>query len=129
VTDAPPRSLKKNSVASCGDEPACGGGNAKRWDVEGVTFRTMRHAWVSWQVQAKTPLRILQELGGWATLEMPLRYAHLDPGHLAEYADASLLGPDTRRKSVIPSDDELDDDSQVIDFNGKGETRTLDPAL
>jgi integrase len=43
--------------------------------LEGVTFHTMRHAWASWQVQAKTPLRILQELGGWATLEMPLRYA------------------------------------------------------
>ena len=55
--------------------------------LEGVTFHTMRHAWASWQVQAKTPLRILQELGGWATLEMPLRYAHLDPGHLAEYAE------------------------------------------
>jgi integrase len=97
--------------------------------LDGVTFHTMRHAWASWQVQAKTPLRILQELGGWATLEMPLRYAHLDPGHLAEYADASLLGPDIRRKSVIPAEDELDGPLQLIDFNGKGGTRTLDPGI
>jgi integrase len=45
--------------------------------LEGVTFHSMRHAWASWQIQAKTPLRILQELGGWATIDMPLRYARL----------------------------------------------------
>ncbi len=34
--------------------------------LEGVTFHSMQHAWASGQGQAKTPLRILQELGGWA---------------------------------------------------------------
>ena len=59
--------------------------------LEGVTFHSMRHAWASWQMQAHTPLRILQELGDWATIDMPLRYAHLDPAHLADYADRTLL--------------------------------------
>jgi integrase len=72
--------------------------------LEGVTFHTMRHTWASWQVQAKTPLRILQELGGWATLEMPLRYAHLDPGHLPEYADRTLLGAEFRAETGTPDD-------------------------
>ena len=97
--------------------------------LEGVTFRSLRHAWASWQVQAKTPLRILQELGGWATLEMPLRYAHLNPGHLAEYADRALLGEDSRRESVRLPDGELDEGSQPVDLNGKGGTRTLDPGI
>jgi integrase len=65
----------------------------KAADLVGVTFHSMRHSWASWQVQAKTPLRMLQELGGWADLQMPMRYTHLDPGHLAEYADRTLLGP------------------------------------
>ena len=47
----------------------------------------------SWQVQAETPLKHLQELGGWATMDMVMRYAHLAPGHLAQYAERSALGP------------------------------------
>lgn len=57
--------------------------------LEGITFHSMRHSWATWHVQGGTPLRMLQELGGWATAEMPLRYAHLDPGHLAQYAETS----------------------------------------
>jgi hypothetical protein len=34
----------------------------------------------------------VQELGGWATLEMPVCYAHLSPGYLANYADRTLIG-------------------------------------
>jgi hypothetical protein len=37
-------------------------------------------------VQAGTPLNVLQELGGWGDYSMVLRYAHLAPEHLAEYA-------------------------------------------
>ncbi len=68
--------------------------------LEKVTFHSMRHAWASWQTQAGTPLRMLQELGGWANLQMPQRYSRLDTGHLAEYANRTLLGPDSRKESV-----------------------------
>jgi integrase len=70
-----------------------------------------------------------QELGGWATLEMPLRYAHLDPGHLAEYADRTLLGENFRAETGTPDDADLDGATQPIDLNGKGGTRTLDPGI
>jgi integrase len=74
----------------------------KEAGLEGVTFHTMRHSWASWHVQGKTPLKVLQEMGGWATLEMPMRYAHLDPGHLAQYAETSALGdaPSTKSDTV-----------------------------
>ncbi|HGY1194685.1 TPA: tyrosine-type recombinase/integrase, partial [Citrobacter braakii] len=42
--------------------------------------------WASWLVQAGVPLFVLQEMGGWESLEMVKRYAHLSPTHLAEYA-------------------------------------------
>jgi len=51
-------------------------------------FHDLRHTWASWHVQAGTPLFVLKELGGWETLEMVKRYAHMDAGHMAQFADA-----------------------------------------
>jgi hypothetical protein len=34
-----------------------------------------------------TPLQVVMELGGWASYEMVLRYAHLAPDRLAEHAN------------------------------------------
>jgi len=59
--------------------------------VEGFRFHDLRHTWASWQVQAETPLSVLQEMGGWQSFEMVRRYAHLSPGHLKKYADRTLL--------------------------------------
>ena|SRR5690606_2700210 len=57
----------------------------------GVTdfrFHDFRHTWASWHVQAGTPLFVLKELGGWETIEMVRKYAHLDAGHLADHVNA-----------------------------------------
>jgi integrase len=56
--------------------------------VSGFRFHDLRHTWASWHVQAGTPLFVLKELGGWNTLEMVKRYAHLAESHLAEHANA-----------------------------------------
>jgi len=101
----------------------------KAAELEGLTFHSMRHTWASWQTQSGTPLRMLQELGGWADLQMPLRYSHLDPGQLAQYADRTLLGEDTRSLSVTVGEGRTEERTQVIDFGGKGGTRTLDPGI
>lgn len=50
-------------------------------------FHDLRHTWASWHVQRGTPLMVLKELGGWETLEMVQRYAHLAPSHLAHHAE------------------------------------------
>jgi len=54
-----------------------------------VDFRwhDLRHTWASWHVQAGTPLYALQEMGGWSSVEMVRRYAHLAAEHLVDYAE------------------------------------------
>ncbi len=59
----------------------------KRAGLEPLRWHDLRHTWASWHVQAGTPLEVLKELGGWKSLVMVMRYAHLSPGHLAKYAD------------------------------------------
>lgn len=48
----------------------------------GFRWHDLRHTWASWHVQNGTPLQELMELGGWASYEMVLRYAHLAADHL-----------------------------------------------
>ncbi|MGZ5055276.1 MAG: tyrosine-type recombinase/integrase [Methylobacter sp.] len=73
--------------------------NTKAWrhalervGIEDFRWHDLRHTWASWHVQNGTPLNILQELGGWSEPTMVQRYAHLSPGHLAEYADNAKIG-------------------------------------
>lgn len=54
------------------------------WDD--VTWHTLRHTWASWHAQAGTPLPVLQQLGGWSTYQMVLRYSHLAPDYVDSYA-------------------------------------------
>ena len=58
----------------------------KRAGIADFRWHDLRHTWASWHVQAGTPLNILQELGGWESVEMVRRYAHLSADHLSEYA-------------------------------------------
>lgn len=57
-------------------------------DAKMVGFRwhDLRHTWASWHVMNGTRLEELAKLGGWKTLSMVQRYAHLAPEHLAGIA-------------------------------------------
>jgi integrase len=59
----------------------------QRAGIDNFRWHDLRHTWASWHVQAGTPLLVLKELGGWASLDMVLRYAHLSADHLAEHAE------------------------------------------
>ena len=48
----------------------------------GYTWHSNRHSFASRLVMASADLRTVQELGGWKTLGMVQRYAHLAPSHL-----------------------------------------------
>lgn len=84
----------------------------------GLRYHDMRHTWASWQVQSETPLQVVKELGGWESMDMVLRYAHLSPGHLSQYANRTLLG--------TPKGDKRSKRSQVPEFGGEGRDRTAD---
>ncbi len=57
--------------------------------IKEFRWHDLRHTWASWHVQNGTPLNVLQELGGWESVEMVRRYAHFGNTHLASYADNS----------------------------------------
>lgn len=62
-------------------------GAMKRAGITNFRWHDLRHTWASWHVQNGTPLFVLQELGGWESVEMVRRYAHLAADHLAPFAD------------------------------------------
>lgn len=57
-------------------------------DIYTSSFRwhDLRHTWASWHVMNGTPLAVLKELGGWHDISMVMKYAHLAPDHLVQYA-------------------------------------------
>jgi integrase len=57
----------------------------ERAGIRDFRWHDLRHTWASWHVQRGTPLQVLKELGGWETLEMVQRYAHLSADHLARW--------------------------------------------
>lgn len=54
--------------------------------IEGFRFHDLRHTWASWLIQSGVPLSALQEMGGWESIQMVKRYAHLSPSHLQKHA-------------------------------------------
>lgn len=49
-------------------------------------WHDLRHTWASWLVQNGESLYVLKEMGGWQSLEMVQKYAHLAPDHLVKHA-------------------------------------------
>ena len=62
-----------------------------RAEISDFCWHDLRHTWASWHVQNGTPLHVLQELGGWSSLKMVQRYAHLSGEHLRLWIDRPKL--------------------------------------
>jgi integrase len=58
-----------------------------RAGIENFRWHDLRHTWASWHVQDGTPLPVLQALGGWESIEMVQKYAHLGDEHLRHFVD------------------------------------------
>jgi integrase len=56
-----------------------------------LRWHDLRHTWASWAIQAGGTLQQVMQLGGWKSLTMVMRYAHLAPDHLAEAASLVTL--------------------------------------
>ena len=48
---------------------------------EDLHLHDLRHTWASRMAMAGVDLLTIKELGGWKTLQMVQRYAHLSPDH------------------------------------------------
>ncbi|MCA3846815.1 MAG: site-specific integrase, partial [Burkholderia sp.] len=70
----------------------------QRAGLHDFRWHDLRHTWASWHVQRGTPLQVLKELGGWETMEMVQRYAHLSADHLAQW-----VAPLTAEPMPIPA--------------------------
>ncbi len=58
----------------------------KRARIENFRWHDLRHTFATWHRQAGTPTHELQRLGGWKTLSMVERYAHIAPEGLQSAA-------------------------------------------
>lgn len=84
----------------------------KRAGIEDFRFHDLRHTWASWLVQAGVPISVLQEMGGWESIEMVRRYAHLAPNHLTEHAKQI----DTIFGNVVPNLSHLESSEQLASY-------------
>lgn len=75
LPDQPPTEIKTGWAAAF-----------ERAKVPYATWHDLRHTWATWHVLNGTPLRVLQELGGWADARMVNRYSHMAESHADQYA-------------------------------------------
>ena len=79
--------------------------------LEGYTWHGNRHTFASRLVMTGVDLRTVQELGGWKTLNMVQRYAHLAPERLVAAVERMVVGgmepPSVERKGLVLSQFEL----------------------
>jgi len=72
--------------------------------INDFRFHDLRHTWASWHVQAGTPLYTLKTMGGWETLEMVNKYAHLNAEHMIEYSNNVTFTAQSHNEIFIPKE-------------------------
>jgi integrase len=63
-------------------------GACRRAGIINFTPHGCRHTWASWHYIANRDLKKLQQLGGWKTLSMVLRYVHTNVDEHKDSIDA-----------------------------------------
>lgn len=76
--------------APIGSLKTCWLAAVKRAGLEGFRFHDLRHTWAAWHTLAGTPPIVLKTLGGWSSITLVERYAHLNPSDVADWADNSM---------------------------------------
>lgn len=62
-------------------------GMCKRAGIADFSPHDCRHTWATWHYRANRDLTALMELGGWKSVSMVMRYAHVNTSHLAGSID------------------------------------------
>lgn len=73
-----------------------------RANIKDFRWHDLRHTWASWHAQNGTPLHVLKELGGWESMEMVQRYAHLAAEHTAPYSENITFVTIMSQSEVLP---------------------------
>jgi site-specific recombinase XerD len=73
---------------------------AKRLDLPGVSHHVLRHMGASVMVANGVSLRAVQQIGGWTSLRMVERYAHVDDAELARAVRVTHAHTDAATKTV-----------------------------
>jgi integrase len=100
----------------------------RRAGISGFRWHDLRHTWASWHVQNGTSLYDLKTLGGWASMAMVERYAHMTHERVAAVSGNidHILAESchTTPKNVTP------DSLQTIDSIGRSwQARTADQRI
>jgi integrase len=82
----------------------------ERAGIKDFRWHDLRHTWASWHVMGwwsskgtPTPLAVLQDLGGWHSVDMVQRYAHIAPDHTEAFkGDVGVMLPSPPLAEVIP---------------------------
>lgn len=67
----------------------------KKAGIENFRWHDLRHTWASWHIQQGTSLPVLQQLGGWSSYSMVLRYAHLSHHAIRQMIEPGILNTGT----------------------------------
>ena len=86
--DGLPYARLRENDTSAGDRiKKAFGGACERAGIKSFTPHDCRHTWVTWHYAKNRDLLALRRLGGWKTLSMVARYAHINVGELAHTID------------------------------------------
>lgn len=79
-------------------------GMLKRAGIADFSPHDCRHTWATWHYQANRDLTALMKLGGWKSVQMVMRYAHVNTSELAGTINAiwGKSGDQTRARPVKP---------------------------
>jgi integrase len=79
-------------------------GAARRAGIDNFSPHDCRHTWATWHYQANRDLGALQRLGGWKSVRMVMRYAHVNVAELHHTINAlpgGKFGDAQERKAKI----------------------------
>lgn len=72
----------------------------RRSGLKDVTPHTLRHTFATRLIENGVDLRTVQELGGWAKIEMLTRYGHVSPSRMAEAVEKLVRNSPTVSTTV-----------------------------
>jgi integrase len=95
------RPAKAKSSDSVFPRNGAANGSTRSWfhpclaeaEIEGYTWHSNRHTFGSWLAMAGATIKEIQEAGGWKTIQMAARYAHLSPAHKEAVVERLVMPP------------------------------------